>query len=80
MGAANSTVNNKRLHIGVSGEVLVHLGENPFVAPIAKPLVDGVPIAINGRYKSPLCTATSHPQHRFDESASFSFVADIDGT
>ncbi len=56
----------------------MHLCENSVVTPVTKPLVDGVPIAIGGGYKSPLRTGTSYPQHCFDESASCCFVADID--
>ena len=78
MSPANGTVNNKRLHIGVRDEVLVHLCEDPFITPPGKPLVKGVPIAIGGWQKPPLGTATSHPQHSFDESAGCCFVVDID--
>ena len=78
MSPANGTVNNKPLHIWLRSEVIVHLCEAAFVAPPAKPLVDGVPIAIGDRQKSPLGTATSHPQHSFDESSGCRFVADID--
>ena len=35
----NGSVNNKRLHIRVSGEVTVHLCENSYVAPVTKPLI-----------------------------------------
>ena len=52
MSPANGTVNNKRLHIGVRDEVLVHLCEDPFITPPGKPLVKGVPITIGGWQKA----------------------------
>jgi hypothetical protein len=68
----------KRLHIGVRSEAVVHLCEYIFLAPPSEPLVDDVPFTIISWQKSPLSTATSHPQDSFDKEAGCIFVADID--
>jgi len=74
----DGAVKNKRLHIRVIGEMVMHLCEDASIAPPGKTLVDGVPFPIDFRQKSPLGTATSDPEDGFNEATSFIFVANIE--
>jgi hypothetical protein len=47
------------------------------VAPAGKPFVDAVPIPILGWEEPPLGAGAGHPEHGFDETATFLFPTNI---
>ena len=64
-------------HIRVTGERLMKPFEDALPTPPREPLVDGVPVAVLRRQESPLCAATSNPQHGFEKLAAVLLPPDI---
>lgn len=77
MGLNDCATQDQVLHIGVIGNMLMHIFPDPMVAPACNALVDAIPVTVLFRQQSPLCSTAGDPQHSFQEKTAVRFLASM---